>query len=123
MENDFLTMSLRMAGDIASEVTFPDFADSPDTVFTPPSPITVVGVMWSTWIYLLTFTCFLHISWEILSIGTRLLYPTPLSCSWGRPAPTLVPWRQRFRLQQGTSVGVGLPKPSPVTRRFRKNIG
>jgi hypothetical protein len=30
---------------------------------------------------------------------------------WGRPAPTLVPWRQGFRLQQGTSVGVGLPKP------------
>ena len=25
---------------------------------------------------------------------------------WGRPAPTLVPWRQGFRLQQGTSVGV-----------------
>jgi hypothetical protein len=30
---------------------------------------------------------------------------------WGRPSPTLVPWRQGFRLQQGTSVGVGLPKP------------
>jgi len=30
---------------------------------------------------------------------------------WGRPTPTLVPWRQGFRLQQGTSVSVGLPKP------------
>jgi hypothetical protein len=30
---------------------------------------------------------------------------------WGRPTPTLVPWRQGFRLQQGTSVGAGLPKP------------
>ena len=36
----------------------------------------------------------------------------PGGCShgWGRPTPTLIPWRQGFRLQQGTSVGVGLPK-------------
>jgi len=37
---------------------------------------------------------------------------------WGRPAPTLVPWRQGFRLQQGTSVGVGLPKPSKCCFRY-----
>jgi len=35
----------------------------------------------------------------------------PWLSSWGRPTPTLIPWRQGFRLQQGTSVGVGLPKP------------
>jgi hypothetical protein len=30
----------------------------------------------------------------------------------GRPSPTLVPCWQGFRLQQGTSVGAGLPQPS-----------
>jgi len=35
---------------------------------------------------------------------------------WGIPTPTLVPWRQGFRLQQGTSVGVGLSKPVVVGR-------
>jgi hypothetical protein len=43
---------------------------------------------------------------------TRRCYNiTQYSPGWGRPTPTLVPWRQGFRLQQGTSVGAGLPKP------------
>jgi hypothetical protein len=37
---------------------------------------------------------------------------SPSQDGWGRPAPTLVPWRQGFRLQQGTSVGASLPKSS-----------
>jgi hypothetical protein len=39
------------------------------------------------------------------------------SGGWGRLAPTLVPWRQGFRLQQETSVGAGLPKPASVEGR------
>jgi hypothetical protein len=41
-----------------------------------------------------------------------LFFETKGKPGWGRPTPTLVPWRQGFRLQQGTSVGVGLPKPA-----------
>ena len=39
------------------------------------------------------------------------MHPTPLILGWGRPTPTLATWRQGFRLQQGMSVGVGLPEP------------
>jgi hypothetical protein len=44
---------------------------------------------------------------------------------WGRPTPTLVPWRQGFRLQQGRSVGASLSKPkwSGILLKFPASTG
>ena len=42
---------------------------------------------------------------------------------WGRPTSTHVPWRQGFRLQQGTSVGAGLPKPIIGDDRKKRREG
>ena len=44
-------------------------------------------------------------TWDV-TFSLRLMWD-----GWGRPTPTLVPWRQGFRLQQGTSVGADMPKP------------
>jgi hypothetical protein len=45
------------------------------------------------------------------NIQCYYIFEHPPPWGWGRPTPTLVPWRQGFRLQQGTSVGAGMPKP------------
>ena len=57
-------------------------------------------------------------TWKLT--GTRLMHPS--SKGWGIPSPTLVSWRQGFRLQQGTSVDVGMPKPTPSLKIVMTNF-